>query len=437
MIDARAFFLLGSGILLGSSPLGSCGGDSGPPSSSREERGPAAPPPARAPAASPALAAQHFAAGRQRIFGSRVKMNYETFDYAALDEGLREMEEASALAPADPEIAYWTGRGWRLRHDDARARAHFERAARLRPDHADTQRQLGSIQLAAGERGLARAAFERALALGSRDPGLFLDYGTLLEQEQDLAGARRSYERAIEADAIQAIPHLRLGGLLFRLGEERAGEREMSRFELLKKVQRKLEFAFADLQRNREDVRALVAVAAAHVEGESFAEALVWIDRALARGPEEPAAHLVRGMALRGLGRAAEAQTHLERTSRLSPGSPEPWRELAQLHAGEGRLELALEAAVAGRNLAPQDPLSHYHVGLVHTLARDPAAAQTAFERALELDPSHVPSLAGLAASLLRQGEEEAALARYEELLRLEPTHGEARIAVRTWRQTP
>jgi tetratricopeptide (TPR) repeat protein len=60
------------------------------------------------------------------------------------------------------------------------------------------------------------------------------------------------------------------------------------------------------------------------------------------------------------------------------------------------------------------------------------ATAEALFGQAASRSPSHVPALLGLARSLGRSGDEEGALARYEEALELEPGNAAARQEIKT-----
>ena len=383
------------------------------------------------PAPNPALAREHFTKGRRLIFGSRVKMNYDTFDYAMLEEALAELETAVSLSPEDAEIAYWAGRGWMLRHDDEKALVHFQRAAELRPNHADTHRYLGSSWLAIGHREEGRAALRQALALGSEGFGLFLECGTLSEEDGDLEGARGYYERAMASDPIQALPHFRLGTLLFRLGETDTAEEEVARFDLLRKAQRKLETAIRELRANPRDPRLLTSVGAAYLEAEDYEEALVWVDRALAICADDATALMYRGITLRHLGRTEEARQSLEAAVAVAPDSPSPRRELAALHAARGERDLALGNAAEVVRLAPDDPLSHCCLGAVHAATADSDAARASFARAIDLDANCLPALLGHAEALWQAGQSEAAIAGFEAVLRLDSHHLAARRALR------
>jgi predicted O-linked N-acetylglucosamine transferase (SPINDLY family) len=104
---------------------------------------------------------------------------------------------------------------------------------------------------------------------------------------------------------------------------------------------------------------------------------------ALSHYPEEGEAHLHQVEAARALGRAEDAQRHLQRARELlrnelerDPTAVAAWRRLAQVERMEERPDAAIEA----------------------------------YGRALDLDPNHVPTLLGISHLLVNQGSIEGAM---------------------------
>lgn len=78
-------------------------------------------------------------------------------------------------------------------------------ATRLNPEHAEAHAALGSVHERRRDRAAANAAYEKAVALGSSDPAVYLKYGSAILDRpdvgaQDLARARQLFERAAELD---------------------------------------------------------------------------------------------------------------------------------------------------------------------------------------------------------------------------------------------
>lgn len=146
-------------------------------------------------------------------------------DYAALEEALRAYVRRPAmpyvnytldeltvpgLAELRPvardELLYALGSlfAWN-RGTQAEGEALLTEAIRLNPEHAEAHATLASLREAQGDREGATALYEKAIALGSRDPMVYLIYGqTLLERTGTAAEttqrARQLFERAVQLD---------------------------------------------------------------------------------------------------------------------------------------------------------------------------------------------------------------------------------------------
>jgi Tfp pilus assembly protein PilF len=118
------------------------------------------------------------------------------------------------------------------------------------------------------------------------------------------------------------------------------------------------------------------------------ADALARFDRALELDPGLDDLHLSRGIALHQLGRHAEAAESFEIALRRNPNDAS-----ALLFLGLSRLALDQPRAAieplrrAARNDRGLAQLALYNVGLAHWQAGDAAAARTALEDAIALDP--------------------------------------------------
>lgn len=110
----------------------------------------------------------------------------------------------------------------------------------------------------------------------------------------------------------------------------------------------------------------------------------------------------------------------LERAKAKEPGALKQARE-------------ALEKAVA---LGPRLPDVWSNLALAKLLAKDPFGAVTCADRALELDPRHVPALYNKAAALDAQGLKDECVAVLDALLKIAPDFAPA-IESRRRRVTP
>ncbi len=134
--------------------------------------------------------------------------------------------------------------------------------------------------------------------------------------------------------------------------------------------------------------------------------ALQRVDALLALQPRDPQVRFLRGVLLGELRRRDEATEVFERLVEDYPELPEPYNNLAALHASAGdfdKARLSLEQALRAN---PLFALAHQNLGDVHA-----ALAERAYARALQLDPANagLPPRLALVRQLLARPERAAA----------------------------
>ena len=96
---------------------------------------------------------------------------------------------------------------------------HFAESARLRPDSANAQYNLGSARLLQGRRADARAAFERAVTLDPLYANAHRGLGIVMYREGRFDEAARAYERALQLAPDDLTVHHNYGVLLHAQGK--------------------------------------------------------------------------------------------------------------------------------------------------------------------------------------------------------------------------
>jgi Tfp pilus assembly protein PilF len=109
-------------------------------------------------------------------------------------------------------------------------------------------------------------------------------------------------------------------------------------------------------------------------------------------------AHTFLGWSLSYLGRLDEAIAHCKIAIELDPDFGNPYNDIGVYLIEQGKLEEAVpwleKAMVSRRYCCYQFP--HYNLGRVRLMQGRIEEAVRAFERALEYDPQHLPSLLAL-----------------------------------------
>ena len=114
------------------------------------------------------------------------------------------------------------------------------------------------------------------------------------------------------------------------------------------------------------------------------AEALRRAEELLADRPNDAQLRFLRGVAQSQSGAVDAALTTFTELTRDYPELPEPYNNLAVLHAAAGRLDDARGALETALRLSPGYATAYQNLGDVHV-----RLAARAWQRALELDPAN------------------------------------------------
>ena len=146
---------------------------------------------------------------------------HQLYNEGQYDDAIETLREGLRLYPHAVELHVGMGYARLAREEFAWARASFEEARGLDPDHEDTLAGLGEVLLKFGDRAAALACFERVLTLGFQDDhDLMLQIGRALFREGVLDQARRFFEGALSAHPDSADAAACVGYAAHRLADE-------------------------------------------------------------------------------------------------------------------------------------------------------------------------------------------------------------------------
>ncbi|MCU0951810.1 MAG: tetratricopeptide repeat protein [Burkholderiaceae bacterium] len=120
------------------------------------------------------------------------------------------------------------------------------------------------------------------------------------------------------------------------------------------------------------------------VRAREFDAALKRADALLARSPRNAQVRFLRAVALSETGRSSDAIGALEAMTQEFPELPEPYNNLAVLHAAAGRYDLARTLLLRAIEVAPNYVTAQENLGDLHV-----AIAADVYARALTLDPTN------------------------------------------------
>jgi len=182
-----------------------------------------------------------------------------------------------------------------LASDDNRpsdARQFLEKALQLDPNSPTTLRQLGELQLAAGDFAKAAAHLKRACELRPDDSTAAFEWGQAAEKSGDWPGARDALESSLKLAPSQMPARLMLGHVYLQLQD---AKNAADQFE-----------AALLVDSNNNDGR--LGLAEAQIQQSNFAGALPDLEAFTKSDPQNAAALRLLARAYRGLGREQDAK---------------------------------------------------------------------------------------------------------------------------------
>jgi Flp pilus assembly protein TadD len=120
------------------------------------------------------------------------------------------------------------------------------------------------------------------------------------------------------------------------------------------------------------------------VRERQYDDALKRLDALLAKSPRNAQARFLRGVVLADTGKTAEAVAAFEAMTQEFPELPEPYNNLAVIHAAAGRYDPARALLLRAIDVAPNYVTAQENLGDLHL-----AMAADVYAKALKLDPNN------------------------------------------------
>jgi len=178
------------------------------------------------------------------------------------------------------------------------------------------------------------------------------------------------------------------------------------------------ETAFAEaLERNPQQLDALIGQGMLALARHDFTEALTWAEAALRLNPHRAQIYGIRADAQIELGRYDQAEATLQQMVDLRPDLSSYSRisYLRELHGDRPGAITAMQKAVAAGGPTAENRLwAQVQLGHLYFNQADLENAERNYRQALQIRPDYVPALAGLARVRAAQGRYEAAIGAYE-----------------------
>lgn len=297
-----------------------------------------------------------------------------------------------------------------------------------------------------------KAATKDAERIRSAYPNHFMgDYvqGLIAFNEKKVDVARDHIARALQT-APGYLPALLLSGAIeYALGNMRTAETQLGR--VLQNWPRNAYatrlLAAAQLNQGRaddaaktiasidpdrsDDVAVRVVAGEVALAGKQYDVAARHFEKAAALQPGDAGIRTQLAKARLGLG-DPRADDDLRAASAMDPGWQGADRTLILEQIQKRQFDAALQSIAALEKKAPDSPQPWNLRGLVYLSQQNLAKARENFERALKLDPTHLPAAANLAEIDLAENRPDAARARFEAVLKADKTSVSAMMGLAT-----
>ena len=315
-------------------------------------------------------------AARPNLPGPRLALITHLLRNGSVDKASTEATEMEKAAPKDARTAYAKALVYSEQRNYVKAHESIQQVLKVMPNHAP------SLLLA----GMAA-----------------LEMRNYPEAESHLRKAVQVAPNSIAARRLLASAHLRMGQSEVALGEAKA------------------------LLEQAPDHPQVAALAAdAFLANGDIATAARQYERAKSLAPENATVQTRLALVRLAAGDNDRGVKELEAASATHRDDYQADLALVTTYLGQRKPDAALAALKNLESKQPNNPLTHNLRGFALVLKRDFAGARKSFERAVELNPTYMPAIGNLVQLDLQDRKTEAAKARYENVLKKEPSNEQA-----------
>lgn len=333
-----------------------------------------------------------------------------------LDEGLREKAQGQYSYALDLKPGYYSAmaslaRLYRAEGNRARAQELVEKALEARPYDLEMREMLGELCWENGELDRALTELEKVVAVAPKHlqarRTLALIYAAK-GATQDLAA---ELERISELAPDDTDVRLDLGSAYQRMGDT---ERAINAYEEI-------------LKKDPKNVNALKFVGDCYRRAKETDKAIAAYQKVMKLSPQDPRPYFLLGAVYEESGQDGKAEQVFQDAQQFKRYIGEAWSNLGAIAFRRGDLSKATWYLSRAVQKAPTRPKGHYNYALLLSAKKERDKALDELRIAGDLDPqdAEIRYLAGVI--LLRQGRLDEAKQMFEEALKLQPTHENAR----------
>jgi tetratricopeptide (TPR) repeat protein len=351
----------------------------------------------------------------------------------------REFQAAAAVAPAGSRARIRLADHYVLTRQPDEARKVLGEVTQKAPDYLPAWRRLAEIALVEGKLDDADKALETVLKKSPQDLDGHLLKGRVFLARKNSTQAVQEFQQVLKLE-----PRLPAARYQLALAYLQGGNIQQAKTELKEAttvspnyLEAQLRLAQLNLETGAVDpaieglthlvavqprlVEGYVLLGSAHLMKKDPAKAIEVYRKLAATAPKDPRGPFFVGLGLLAQGKRDEARKSLHDALVLAPGYVDPLVQLVQLDMVEKKPEAAVARVKRQIAAAPNSaPLQHL-LGRTLEARREPALAETAYLKAIELDPRLVGPYLDLARVYGTSGRYDQALAKTDEALKANP----------------
>jgi putative PEP-CTERM system TPR-repeat lipoprotein len=293
------------------------------------------------------------------------------------------------------------------------SKAQFDRLKKVAPNHPDTLFFEAQYAYASQDHQTTREITNRLLMTMPEHPHVLELAGATDYRQKRYVEAEGHFVRAMKSAPSRLVPRQLLAQTYLRTNQPAKA----------------LEVLLPVVEGKSPDGTSLALVGEAWLQAGDIQKSDAAFARAAQVAPNDHRVHTSAAMAQMTQGHSDVAVAQLELIAAEDKG---PRADIALISARLQHNDIAgaLRAIDGLERKSPELPIAHYLRGRVLLLERDNPGATQAFEAALGKDPNYFPAVASLAAIELSAGKPEHARKRFTALIKAQPKHYQAMLAL-------
>jgi tetratricopeptide (TPR) repeat protein len=282
-------------------------------------------------------------------------------------------EAIAKVLPNEPIVPYRLGLVARAEKNDAKALAYFEEALSKKPAAIEPLAQIAIIKIAQGKSNEARERVSKQIAVSQNNALFYNLLGQLWMNAKDLGQAEIAFKKAIEIDGSLLSPYLHLGRIYDETGKTDMAVKE---YETV-------------VANNPKGIEARMQLGMIHERRKAYDKAQAQYEFILRLNPKfAPAANNLAWLIAEQGGNLDVALSYAQTAREQKPDDPYVADTLAWVYYKKNVNLLALNLLKEAVEKLPNDPVIHFHYGMVQLKNGDSASAKKSLQKALKLSES-------------------------------------------------